>query len=314
MSLKVLVFGGAGYIGSILTHSLLNHGHKVKVVDNFMYKNQAATYGFIGHFNYQLHNGHIQYPDSYMSWPDIIIPLAAIVGAPACERQPILATTINRDAIIHLVKLCSKHQRILFPNTNSGYGMKGETLCTEESPLAPLSLYGKTKCEAEKAVLDHPNSVVFRLATVAGVSQRMRFDLLVNNWIAELNYKQTLRLYQPDYKRNFVHIRDVARAFCYAIFHPEIKGVYNLGDDRANMTKIELAKLIAGKLGFTKLDEAITIAEGSDPDQRNYLVSSEKMMKTGFRCYYDLDKAIDEVIDLCRITPNDGSVFRMVNV
>lgn len=313
MSIRVGIIGGAGYIGSILTDTMLKQGFEVVVTDNFKYNNQAATYGFLGHPNYKLFWGDIRQPLEMANWADVVIPLAAIVGAPACERNPVEAVEVNQKAIAYLVKHCSPRQRIIFPNSNSGYGKQGELVCVEENPLTPISLYGRTKCEAEKAVLDHPNSLVFRLATVFGASPRMRFDLLVNNWVEKLVYESEITVYQPEYKRNFIHVRDVARAFAHAILHPGMKGVYNLGDDTANMTKLHLANLISSHLGFNKGHYPVKIGEGSDPDQRDYLVSNSKLARTGFNCYYNIDAGIDEVIDICNFTPSD-MVAKMRNV
>ena len=279
---KVLVTGGAGYIGSVLVKNLLDTAEPsidaLDVIDNFYYDN----YNTLNNINprhltvkFSVNNIDVRDFDKcapFYKSADIIIPLAAIVGAGPCEDNESLAVDVNETAIKKMMKVLSPNQLVLFPNSNSGYGtVDGE--CNEDTPLRPISIYGLTKQRAEEAVLEHPNSIVFRLATVFGVSPRMRWDLLVNNFVLRAVRERRLQLYEEDYWRNFVHIDNVADVFMECVDSPIPGGVYNLGNDRINMTKRGLAETI--KLFIDDLE--ILSGAGNDPDQRNYKVSSKKL-------------------------------------
>src|SRR5262249_10863012 len=227
---------------------------------------------------------------------DVIIHLAAIVGAPACDRDPLLATSVNLDAVRLLNSLRSPAQLVLYPNTNSGYGATtGQTYCTEGSPLAPLSLYGRTKVEAERVLLDSPNAVAFRLATVFGMSPRLRLDLLVNHFVHAAYKEGYIVLFEKDFKRNFVHVRDVADCFLHAIANaPKMAGrVFNLGLDSANLSKEELALRVRKYVPNFYIHFAPI---GQDPDKRNYTVSSARLPEAGFQAKRSLDEGIQELL------------------
>jgi nucleoside-diphosphate-sugar epimerase len=235
---------------------------------------------------------------------DCIIPLAALVGAPLCERDPIGAETINRGAVISLTRLASRDQRILLPVTNSGYGI-GEAgkFCTEDTPLRPITLYGRTKVEAEKAVLDRGNAITFRLATVFGMSPRMRIDLLVNDFVYRAVNDRAVVLFEPHFKRNYLHVRDVARVFIHGIrnFDAMKNQPFNVGLSDANLSKVELCERIKTHLPrFVFLEAPI----GEDPDKRDYIVSNEKVEKTGFKPAFSLDDGIQELLKGYRMVNN----------
>jgi nucleoside-diphosphate-sugar epimerase len=300
---NVLVTGCAGYIGTTLCASLLKQGHTVIGVDNLMFGGyqKAALLPLLCDHNFHFYQHDVR-DDMAMNFiaskVDVVIPLAAWVGAPMCARDPIQATEVNWGAVDSLVRSLSKEQRVIFPNTNSGYGeTDGSRFCTEEDPLNPISIYGISKCDAEKSVLDHPNSVVFRLATVFGGSPRMRFDLMVNDFAEKLYRTGKLEVFDPDFKRNFVGVKDVARAFIYAMCNHELNGVYNLGYPAANLTKIELAHKIACELNLSR--ESVTVGSGHDPDRRNYLVSNKKILDEGFEFKHTLEQGIKEVENIC---------------
>ena len=298
MSEFILVTGGAGYIGSVLVPELLNAGFRVTVVDNFMYGG-ASLAALCHHKGFQVVRGDVRSENTMaplLKKADIIIPLAARVGAPLCDRDPVAAETTNLSAITMMLHRLSRNQRVLMPTTNSGYGIgaKGK-YCTEESPLKPVSLYGRTKVEAEKAVLGHGNSVSFRLATVFGMSPRMRVDLLVNDFVYRAVHDRFIVLFEGHFKRNYIHIRDVARVFLHGIRHFEkMKGdAYNAGLSDANLSKLELARKIKKHLpDFIFLEASV----GKDPDQRDYIVSNRKLEETGFKPCYSLDDGIEELI------------------
>jgi nucleoside-diphosphate-sugar epimerase len=295
---SVLITGGAGYIGSVLCERLLQKNHNVTVVDNLMYNQNSIFY--LSHYkNFEFIKGNATNEallEKVIPGKDFIIPLAAIVGAPACDLNPSLARETNLNAIKSILKLKQESQKMIFPNTNSGYGTKdGRQFCTEESPLEPISLYGKLKVEAEKALLSTPNSIVLRLATVFGVSPRPRLDLLVNDFTHRAVRDGYLILFEKDFKRNYIHIRDVAKCFefCMSNFDRMRGQVFNLGRDDANCSKEELALKIKKYIPSLK----IIISEvGTDPDKRNYIVSNDKINKTGFVCDYSLDDGIQELI------------------
>jgi len=296
--LRILVTGGAGYIGSVLCERLLEVGHHVTVVDNLMYGHHgpfhlcsSPCFDFIpGDARDQ------ELMRRLVARADVLVPLAAIVGAPACDRDPWLARSVNLEAIHLLNRLRSRQQLVVYPTTNSGYGTKsGEVLCTEDSPLEPVSLYGRLKVEAETTLLESPNTMALRLATVFGMSTRMRLDLLVNHFVHAAVSQGFLVIFEKDFKRNYVHIRDVADCFVFAIEHsPTMAGrVFNLGLDSANLSKGELAKKI--QCFIPKFD--VQYSEiGSDPDKRNYIVSNERLRQAGFEARRSLDEGIRELV------------------
>lgn len=294
---KILVTGGAGYIGSILTPALLDLGYKVTVYDNFMH-NQNSLLDCCSKKDFEVIKGDIcdyEKINPMLSQFDVIIPLAALVGAPICRRNPQLTYLINFEAYINLIEKVSDDQKIIFPNTNSGYGVtEGDDLCTEESPLNPISEYGIIKCKIEEELLKRKNSVTFRLATVFGTSPRMRMDLLVNDFVYRAFNDRFIVLFEEHFRRNYIHIRDVAKAFVQAIEDDSMLGeAYNLGLSSANLTKRELAEKIKEYLP----DFFIYSAEiGEDPDKRDYLVSNEKLENTGWSPDYSLDDGIKELI------------------
>ena len=295
---KVLVTGGAGYIGSVLTKALLDEGHKVRVLDNFRY-NQNSLLDCCFSENFSVMRGDCRNKDTLskaIKDIDVIIHLAALVGAPVCNQDPVGAQTTNHDAVKLLLSIRSKDQKILFPCTNSGYGIgeKGK-YCTEETPLKPISLYGITKVDAEKAILESGNSISFRLATVFGVSPRMRTDLLVNDFVLRAVRDKYLVVFEGHFKRNYLHIRDVARVFLHGIKNFDaMKGKpYNVGLSDANLSKLELCQAIKKHIPeFSFMESPI----GEDPDKRDYIVSNERIEKTGFKPKHSLDFGIDELI------------------
>ena len=294
----ILVTGGAGYLGSTMVPELLNAGYKVSVIDNFMFK-QTSLNHVCHHPNFEIVKGDIRVESAMlplMKKADVIIPLAALVGAPLCSKDPVGATTINHDAIMMMLKHVSKDQILLMPTTNSAYGTGDENnYCTEESPLRPISQYAIEKVEIEKAFMEHPNSISFRLATVFGMSPRMRVDLLVNDFTYRAVYDRFVVLFESQFKRNYIHVRDVMRVFMHALSnYDKMKGqIYNVGLSDANVSKKELCEHIAKHVPeFVYLDAPV----GKDPDQRNYIVSNAKIEATGFKQQYSLDTGIAELI------------------
>ncbi|MGE4279561.1 MAG: NAD-dependent epimerase/dehydratase family protein [Magnetospirillum sp.] len=295
---NILVTGGAGYLGSIMVPAMLAAGHKVTVLDNFMFK-QSSLNHCCADANFQVIKGDCR-DEALMrkltASADIVIPLAALVGAPMCKADPVGAETTNLNAQLMLLKLLSPSQRVLMPITNSGYGV-GESgkFCTEESPLRPLSLYGIHKVEVEKALLDRGNAISFRLATVFGMAPRMRIDLLVNDFVYRAVYDRFVVLFESHFKRNYIHVRDVTRAFLHGIdnFDTMKNEPYNVGLSDANLSKFELCERIKGHLtDFVFLEAPV----GEDPDKRDYIVSNEKIEKTGFTQTHGLDFGIAELI------------------
>jgi nucleoside-diphosphate-sugar epimerase len=298
MSSKILVTGGAGYIGSILVPALLAEGHRVTVLDNFRY-NQASLLECCADEKLRVVRGDAREEAALkplVNEADVLIPLAALVGVPVSEADPVGARTLNLDAIKLLLSLRSPQQRILFPCTNSGYGIgQKDKFCTEETPLRPISLYGRTKVDAEKAVLDAGNTISFRLATVFGASPRMRTDLLVNDFVQRAVRDGSVVLYEAHMKRNFLHVRDVARAFLHGLknYDAMAGGPYNVGLSDANLSKLELCQKIKVHVPrFAFLEAPV----GKDPDQRDYIISNEKIEKTGFKPRFSLDDGIQELI------------------
>lgn len=295
---RVLVTGGAGYLGSTMVPELLNAGYHVTVVDNFMYQQHSLGHVCINE-DFEVIRGDVR-DEKMMSQvlknADIIIPLAALVGAPLCDRDPVAATTTNRDAIVKMVSTLSKEQKVLMPVTNSGYGVGQEDAeCTEETPLNPISLYGQDKVAAEAAILERENSISFRLATVFGMSPRMRIDLLVNDFTYRAVFDRTIVLFESHFRRNYIHIRDVARAFLHGLDNfDKMRGeAYNVGLSDANLSKMQLAQKIKEHIpGFAIMEAQV----GEDPDKRDYIVSNDKIEKTGYMPKYSLDTGIKELI------------------
>ena len=297
-SMKILITGGAGYIGSVLTRRLLDEGHNITVLDNFMY-NPNSLLDCCESSHFQVVRGDCRDEkliSELASQADVVIPLAALVGAPLCEQDPINAESTNVGAIGTLCRHLSSSQRVLFPVTNSGYGIgEKEKFCTEESPLRPISFYGITKVEAEKIILERENSVSFRLATVFGVSPRMRLDLLVNDFVWRAVNDRTLVLFEGHFKRNYIHVRDATKAFLHTMENFEaMKGqAYNVGLENANLSKVELCQEIQTILpNFVYLEAPI----GQDVDKRDYIVSNQKIMETGFVPDWTLPKGIEELV------------------
>jgi nucleoside-diphosphate-sugar epimerase len=296
---RVLVTGGAGYLGSTLVPALLDRGFAVTVVDNFLF-GQDSLSAVCYHPHFSIVRGDVR--DRALMAPivktaDVIIPLAALVGAPMCDRDPLAATSTNKQAIVDMLGDLSREQRVLLPITNSGYGV-GEAgkFCTEETPLRPVSLYGRDKVELERILLDqHPSALSLRLATVFGMSPRLRIDLLVNDFVYRAVHDRFIVLFEAHFKRNFIHVRDVARAFLHGIdqFDTMKGGPYNVGISDANLSKRELCDRIRQQVPqFVVLESEIN----KDRDQRDYIVSNEKIERTGYRPVHSLDDGIRELI------------------
>ena len=312
MKKHVLITGGAGYLGSILCEHLLVAGYKVTVIDNLMY-GQKSLFHLCGNDSFDFIRGDVR-DESCVKQSlkncDIIIPLAAIVGAPACDRDPWLAQSVNFEAIRLLNRLRSPNQLIVFPNTNSGYGTKsGNTYCTEETPLEPITLYGQTKVRAESELLNSPNTITLRLATVFGMSPRMRIDLLVNHFVYAAITDGYLVVFEKDFKRNFVHIRDIADCFHHCIKNAAkmIGKAHNVGLDTANLSKGEIALKV--KEHVPSLFVHFSEIRG-DPDKRNYIVSNQRLRETGFEAKRSLDDGIIELLKGYRMLPRN--VFKNI--
>jgi nucleoside-diphosphate-sugar epimerase len=295
--MNILVTGGAGYIGSILVPALLAEGHSVTVLDSFLY-NQTSLLDCCNNPNLAIVRGDVR--DERVVLPllakaDVVMPLACLVGAPLCAQKPIEARSVNLDAILMLLRHASPSQRFVSPTTNSGYGVGQEGVyCTEETPMNPISLYGRLKVELEKALLDH-GAISLRLATVCGISPRMRLDLLVNDFTYRAVTDRFIVLFEAHFKRNYIHVRDVARAFLHALAHfDSMKGQpYNVGLSDANLSKMELCLEIKKQVpDFTIMEAPV----GKDPDQRNYIVSNDKIEATGFHPQVSIQSAIAELI------------------
>jgi len=304
---RVLITGGAGYLGSVITPFLLAKGYKVTVLDNLLYR-QSSLLDCCSNSDFNFVKGDCRDErliSEQLKNADIIIPLAALVGAPLCESDRIGAQTINCDAVMMLDKLKSNQQKLLIPITNSGYGIgEKDKFCTEESPLRPISFYGKTKVEAEKAVMQSHEAISFRLATVFGASPKMRTDLLVNDFVYRAVYDKAVILFEAHFKRNYIHIKDVARVFLHGIENYEkMKGApYNVGLSNANLSKSELCLLIKKYIpDFVYIESEI----GKDPDKRDYIVSNEKVESTHWMPEFSLDDGITELIKAYRIIKNN---------
>ena len=296
--IEILVTGGAGYIGSMLVPDLLDRGYKVTVIDNLMYK-QTSLASSIRNKNLNFVAGDVR-NESLMSGlvpkADVIIPLAAIVGAPACDTDPLAAQSINKDSILWLLKKLSPSQRVIMPTTNSAYGSGDKNnFCDENSPLNPLSLYARDKVTVEKVLMENENATSFRLATVFGISPRMRLDLLVNNFTYRAITDKFVVVFEGHFKRNYIHVLDVVQAFNLALDNgPNFRGqVFNVGLTEANISKIELCEEIQKLLpDFTFLEAPL----GKDPDQRNYIVSNQKIEDFGFKPQITLQDGLAELV------------------
>jgi len=305
---RVLVTGGAGYLGSVLCEHLLDAGYRVTVVDSLLYR-QRSLFHLCAHPAFDVVVGDVRdevLMRRVIGDADILIPLAALVGAPACDRDPWAARAVNFEAVRLLNRLRSSDQLVVFPTTNSGYGTKsGDTFCTEDTPLEPISLYGRTKADAEAELLGTPNAITLRLATVFGMSPRMRLDLLVNHFVFAAVTDRYIVIFEKDFHRNYVHIRDVADCFVHCIRHAGamVERCFNLGLESANLSKEQLALKVKEHVP----DFHIEFAQfGSDPDKRNYIVSNQRLREAGFEARRSLDEGIRELLRgyrMMRATP-----------
>ena len=310
--MRILITGGAGYLGSVITRQLLLH-HTVTVIDNLMY-NQTSLLDLFGKPGFKFIYGDVRDTNLLLKQVkehDVIIPLAAIVGFPSCEKDKQLATDVNFNQIKNIVDNLSPHQQILYPNTNSGYGSrtnKGEV--DETNSLTPISHYGITKCDSENYIKDNSNGITFRLATVFGVSSRMRLDLLVNEFVYKLLTDKYITIFEKEFVRNFIHIQDVASVFNYmCIKYDEYHNqIFNVGLSDTNINKKQLVERIQKQIPNT----SITYSDYfEDPDKRNYVVSNEKIESTGWKPQYSLDDGITELIQAYKmIVPQESSRYR----
>lgn len=310
--MKILITGGAGYLGSVIVERLLNVGYEVTVLDKLLF-NQTSLLQYTSYPKFKFIYGDVRNEsllEELCKEADAIIPLAAIVGFPACAADPKLAKEINFDQIFNIVRF-AKDKKILYPNTNSGYGIGvGQTECTEESPLTPISVYGQTKCDAENFLRANTSAITFRLATVFGVSPRMRTDLLVNDFVYKAITDKYIIVFEKTFKRNFIHIEDVASAFLFMLNHyDKYKGeVFNVGLSSANLSKQELLEKIQSHVK----DFAVSYNDFyEDPDKRDYIVSNAKIEATGWLPQWDLDRGIKQLIQGYQmIVPKMGAEFR----
>lgn len=312
---NILITGGAGYIGNILTETLLTNGYNITVLDNLIHR-QHGIMEYCYHPNFNFIYGDVRDYKLYgelIAKNDTIINLAAYVGMPLCKRFPCETKEVNQESAEFLGKTVSKDQLVIHMTTNSGYGLgehrEGKAVfCTEETPLRPISLYGETKCAAEKAIMQNGSNISFRLATVFGVSRKMRMDLLINDFTYRAWNDKFLVLFESHFVRNFVHVRDVANTINFAITNQDkMRGqVYNVGNTSINISKMDLCLAIKKQIP----DLFITTSEiNKDPDQRNYIVSNEKLEKLGWSCKHSLDMGIRELINAGPIIKNTNCPF-----
>lgn len=311
--MKVLITGGAGYLGSVISQKFLDQGHEVTVIDSLLF-NQVSPLNLVHNEKYNFIYGDVRNTNllrKLVQSHDVIIPLAAIVGFPACSKDPKSAWEINYTQIEEIVNVLSKDQFVLFPNTNSGYGVgKDDIECDEESPLNPISIYGESKCSSETLLLDKTSSICFRLATVFGSSPRMRTDLLVNEFVYKAMTDKYIVVFEKHFKRNFIHIQDVANVFIHALDNYDTmkNNVYNVGLSDANLNKQQLLEKIKTYIP----DFAVSYSDFyEDPDKRDYIVSNKKIESTGWSPKFTLDMGIKELIKTYQILiPKMTSEFR----
>jgi nucleoside-diphosphate-sugar epimerase len=305
--MKVLITGGAGYLGSNLTRHLLEAGYTVTVLDNLMY-DQVTLLHLFGNPKFQFELGDVRdrkLLQELVGLNDVIIPLAAIVGMPACKANPELTVAVNYQQVADIVEVLRDDQKLILPNTNSQYG-SSDSIITEESPFNPLSLYAKTKCDAENTMLANGNGVSLRLATVFGVSPRMRTDLLVNDFVYKSVVDGYLVLFEAHFKRNYIHVQDIARTFQFIIEnYDKCKGqAFNVGLSTANLSKLELAEKIKSHI------PSLVIKQDDfkeDFDKRNYIVSNDKLEALGWKPIYDLDYGIKQLMSAYKIVINKNN-------
>ena len=307
---KILITGGAGYLGSVFTRNLLKN-HEVIVYDNLMY-NQTSLVDLSNNPNFTFHYGDVREWSKLkylVEQVDIVIPLAALVGFPLCEKDKDLATSINTTQIQNIVDVLSNDQMILYPNTNSGYGTRGKGMVDETNELTPISHYGRTKCEAENYIINESNGISFRLATVFGVSSRMRTDLLVNDFVYKLLTDRYITLFEHKFVRNFIHIQDVSRAFEYMIdnYYTFNNEIFNLGLSDENITKKQLVEKIQSHIPNTSVNYSDYYV---DPDKRDYIVSNEKIEEAGWKPIFTLDDGIKELIQSYKMIVPTQSQYR----
>tara|TARA_B100000767_G_scaffold273878_1_gene305285 strand:- start:784 stop:1716 length:933 start_codon:yes stop_codon:yes gene_type:complete len=292
---KILITGGAGYIGSVLIPLLLEKNYHVTVYDNLMYGGDHLVH-YVSNKNFQFVKGDVRSSADLSAATknkDIIIHLAAIVGYPACSGDPKLATNVNVQGTRNLLKNSSKNQTIFYASTGSNYGSLDE-VCTEDSKLNPLTVYAKTKTKAEELVVKRGNFMAFRFATAFGIAPRMRLDLLVNDFVYKMMSQNYLVVYEKDFMRTFIHIKDIARSFIYGIenFNKMKNEIYNVGNEKLNYSKEDVCNIIKDKVpGYIYFSEI-----GEDKDKRDYIVSYKKIAKTGFKLQYTIDQGIDELV------------------
>jgi nucleoside-diphosphate-sugar epimerase len=305
---KILITGGAGYIGSILTTELVKLNFQVTVLDDLYYSSNSLNHLFLSK-NFNFIRGDVRdysLIKKIIKDKDVVIPLAALVGAPLCEKKKKDAVEINFNSVDFIVRSLSKNQKIIYMNSNSGYGVgEKNKFCTEESPLKPISLYGKTKVDAENSVMQFSNSVSFRLATVFGASYRMRTDLLLNFFVYNAVKHKLINVFEPKFRRNFIHVRDVTKGIIFAInnFYKMRSNVYNLGLSNANITKIDLAKKVKHYVKDVKI---CIINNSKDPDKRDYFVSNKKIEQKGFVADFALEMGIKELSEIFKINNSIG--------
>lgn len=312
--MKVLITGGAGYLGSVMVDKMLNAGYEVIVLDKLLF-NQTSLLQYTSNPNFKFIYGDVRNEsllEKLCNEADVIIPLAAIVGFPACAADPKLAREVNFNQIVNIVKFTNgKAKKILYPNTNSGYGLgQGQKECTEESPLNPISVYGQTKCEAENFLRTSTDAIIFRLATVFGVSPRMRTDLLVNDFVYKAITDKYIVVFEKSFKRNYIHIEDVVNVFLFMLENYEQykSEIFNIGLSDANLSKQELLEKIQTHVP----DFAVSYNDYyEDPDKRDYIVSNTKIESTGWKPKWDLDRGIKQLImGYQMIVPKMGAEFR----